>query len=170
MVILLVGLLGAGKTSIATLLSKELKYECIELDDYILSKTKFNSVSEAYNGKVSLWKEKELESTKELSQKDNTVITFGGATLENNLNLLYFKESGKDIKVIYLETKPEILTERLINLYDEFKKEGPKYVLKSMERYYTKRDMMYREHADMVINTEDSTPEEATQEILEKLG
>lgn len=170
MVILLVGLLGAGKTSIATFLAEKLQMECFELDDYVLKMTGFDSATDAYNSKVSLWKEKELEATKELSKKDNVVVSFGGATLENNLNLLYFKENAPSLKVVYLETKPQILTERLVSLYDEFKKEGPKHVLRTMEKHYKKRDMLYREHADLIVNTEDSTPEEAGLEIIQQLN
>lgn len=170
MVILLIGPLGSGKTSIGTLLAKHLNYDCIELDDYVLKKTSHSSVKDAYNESIIAWKEKELEATKELSKKDNVVIIFGGATLENHLNVLYFKENAKDLKIIYLETKPEVLSERLIELYDEFKKEGPQYVLKTMEKHYKKRDMLYREHADLIINTEDSTPEETSAEIIQQLS
>ncbi|HRN71231.1 MAG TPA: shikimate kinase [Candidatus Woesebacteria bacterium] len=170
MVILLIGLLGSGKTSIATLLAKKLGFVCIELEDYVLDKTPFKTITEAYNNKISIWKETELEATKELSKKDDAVIILGGATVENNLNILYFKENSPDLKIVYLETKPQVLTDRLVHLYDEFKKEGPKLVLKTMEKHYKKRDMLYREYADLVINTEDSTPEEATDEILEKLN
>ncbi len=169
MVILLIGLLGAGKTSVATVLSKKLRYECVELDDLVLGKTTFKTVAEAYKDKISVWKEKELETTKELSKKDNMVVIFGGATVENNLNILYFKENTPEVKVVYLETRPEVLTERLVNLYSEFKKDGPNIVLKTMERHYSKRDMLYREYADIVVNTEDSTPEEASDEIMAKI-
>lgn len=169
MVILLMGILGAGKTSIATLLARELGYKCIELDDYILDKTPFKSVKEAYQESKSLWKEKELESTKELSHQDNIVVVSGGAMVENNLNILYFQENCTDLKLIYLQTRPKKLTDRLIKLYGEFQKAGPSAVLKSMEKHYERRGMLYEQYADFIINTEDSTPEEATQEIMKKL-
>ncbi len=170
MIILLMGILGAGKTSIGSLLSKQLGYNCIELDDYILDKTSFKTVKEAYHDGKSLWKEKELESTKELSHKDNLVVVSGGAMVENNLNILYFQENCKNLKIIYLRSSPKKLTNRLIKLYDEFQKTGPSAVLKSMEKHYERRGMLYEQYSDYIINTEDSTPEEATQEILKKLG
>ena len=162
------GILGAGKTSIATLLSKELGYDCIELDDYILEKTSFKSVKEAYQAGKSLWKEAEIQATKELSKKDNMVIVCGGAMVENNLNILYFQENA-DVKIIYLQTRPKVLTNRLVKLYNEFKKAGPHEVLERMEKYYDRRNMLYAQYADFVVNTEECTPEEAMQEILKKL-
>ncbi|CAN5193532.1 shikimate kinase [soil metagenome] len=169
MVILLMGILGSGKTSIATLLSKGLNYKCIELDDYVLAKTQYKSVGEAYEDKKSLWKEKELESTKELSIKDNMVIVCGGAMVENNLNILYFQENCQDLAIIYLQTRPKTLTQRLTKLYDEFRKSSPNTVLKRMEKYYDRRNILYHQYADFIVNTEESTPEEATQEIMKKL-
>ena len=169
MVILITGILGAGKTSISALLSKELGYTCIELDDYVLAKTGCKSVKEAYQHSVSAWKEKELEATKELSRKDNMVVVAGGAMVENNLNILYFEENAKDLVIIYLETRPKVLTNRLMKLYHEFEKAGPHTVLKRMEKYYERRGMLYAQYADFKINTDDCTPEEATQEILKKL-
>ena len=169
MVILLMGILGAGKSSIASLLSKELGYECLEIDDYILDQTGFKSVKEAYQEGKSHWKEKELEVSKELSKRDNIVIVSGGAFVENNLNILYFKENSKDLKIVYLQTRPKILTNRLVKLYSEFKKAGPHEVLKRMEKHYERRSILYDQYADIVVNTEESTPEEATQEILKKL-
>src|SRR5690606_10026858 len=132
MVILLVGILGAGKSSIGTLLAQELGYKCIELDDYILAKTSFKSVKEAYQEGKSVWKEKELEATKELSKQDNIVVVCGGAMVENNLNILYFQEHSKELTIIYLQTRPKKLTERLVRLYGEFQKDGPNMVLQRM--------------------------------------
>lgn len=169
MVILIMGILGAGKTSVSTLLSKELGYTCIELDDYILEKTGFKSVKDAYQESMTKWKEKELEACKELSKKDNIVVVAGGAMVENNLNILYFKENAQDLKIIYLETRPKVLTNRLVKLYGEFEKAGPHEVLKRMEKYYERRGMLYAQYADFKVNTEECTPEEATQEILRKL-
>lgn len=163
------GILGAGKTSIATLLAKELGYQCIELDDYILEKTSFKTVKEAYQAGKSLWKEEELKATKELSKKDNIVIVCGGAMVENNLNIIYFQENAKDLKVVYLQTRPKILTNRLVKIYNEFEKAGPHEVLKRMEKYYDRRNILYEQYADFVVNTEDCTPEEAMQEVLKKL-
>ena len=169
MVILITGILGSGKTSIATVLTEKLGYECVELDDLILKKTGFKSVGEAYESSLAGWKEKELETTKELSARDNMVIVCGGALIENNLNVLYFQEKNKNVKIIYLKTRPDILSERLVKLYDEFKKVGPKAVLKKMGTYYDKRNNLYEQYADLIVNTEDSTPEEAADEIMKKL-
>lgn len=163
------GILGAGKTSVSALLAKHLDYTCIELDDYILAKTSFKTVKEAYQSGKSLWKEEELKATKELSTKDNMVIVCGGAMVENNLNIIYFQENAKDLKIIYLQTRPKILTNRLVKLYNEFEKAGPHEVLKRMEKYYDRRNILYEQYADYVVNTEDCTPEEAMQEVLKKI-
>ena len=89
--------------------------------------------------------------------------------IENNLNVLYFQEKNKNVKIIYLKTRPDILSERLVKLYDEFKKVGSKAVLKKMGTYYDKRNNLYEQYADLIVNTEDSTPEEAADEIMKKL-
>lgn len=167
--ILLLGILGSGKTSIGTLLAQELGYTFVELDDIILKKNNFESVAEVYNKRMSLWKEKELEVMQELSQGDNQVIACGGAIVENMLNILYFKESSAPLTVIYLQTKPETLSDRLIKDYDQFKKEGPKHVLGKMTQHFEHRNGLFLHAADHVVNTDDEMPEDVCEKITKLL-
>ena len=48
MIVLLLGLMGSGKTSSGRLLAQKLELKFVEMDLLILEKTGFNSVSEVY--------------------------------------------------------------------------------------------------------------------------
>lgn len=166
MIILLVGLMGSGRTSIGSCLADSLKFEFLELEDLVLKKTGFKSYDEAYKGKLSKWKEAEIELTKEIAAKNNIVLTATSTYIDNDINIHIFKESGKDVHIIYLRTNPEVITQRLTTLYTGFKKEGAKRIMKRVQEYHMLRDTLFSHHADFIIDTDDKIPEVSCKHIL----
>src|SRR5690606_36124861 len=95
MIILLTGLMGSGRTSIGSCLAAELNYDFVEIEDEVLKRTGFKHYEEAYNGKLTKWKEAELVLSCELSEQDNMVIAASSTYIDNDLNIHYFRESGR---------------------------------------------------------------------------
>lgn len=170
MIILLLGLMGSGRSSIGSCLASSLGSTLIEVEDEVLKKTGHKNTSEAYKGNIIQWKEVELEFCKELAKRDNLVVATSNTFIENDLNIHYFKDSDKEIKIVYLRTDPEVLTKRLTSLHASFKKEGSGIIMKKVKDLYSLRDSMYSKYADLTVDTDNKIPMDACKVILKKLG
>lgn len=168
--------MGSGKSSIGRLLAEKLGYRFIELDKQILNHTGYESVQAVFTDKISIWKEAELELSKDLSSSDNQVIACGGGFLDNELNLTYFAESNVDYKAVYLYCDEKTLAKRV---HDRSKlaetnisapaKITKHRITKNIAGIFPQRDAKYRLHADHIVSTEANTLEETCGEIMELL-
>lgn len=149
--ILLIGNMGSGKSSIGMALAKILHMKFVELDDLVLRHTGFPTVEQVYAHRKSLWKECELEISKDLSVEDNNIIACGGGFIENELNVTYFTEHSPDLRIFYIHARPEIVAKRIHALSP-----GKKFkdVLLQTQNLYAKRDILCRMHANHIIENE----------------
>jgi len=112
--IFLTGMPGSGKSTTGKLLATKLGYAFIDLDHEI-EKTKSKSIRHIFADEgEDAFRLFEHESLVKLIEeiKNNTVISLGGGTVAFHNNLELVKKAGK---LIYLEVKQPILTERLKN-------------------------------------------------------
>lgn len=165
--ILLLGTIGSGKSTIGARLAQLLGYRFVELDDLVLEHTGFASIDEVYKHKASLWKECELEISKDMSLDDDQVIACGGGFADNALNILYFQEHNP-VYAIYLHTSPETLSRRLLSNMDQERMEHLELTDK-MSELYLKRDGIYRLHANAVVETNDREVKDVVREIRDRL-
>lgn len=170
MLILCLGFLGTGRSNIATLLARALRYDFIEMEGEVLSRTGQSDTITAMENYLDVWKTKEVEVAKELSEKDNSVIACHDGIIDNSLNIDYFKEKTGRSKFIYLQAHPSELTSRLIKFYRAFDRPSLQNVLRKMEKINHSRNILYEQCADLTIETGDYTPEEACEDILMRLG
>ena len=170
MIVLLLGLMGSGKTSSGRLLAQKLELKFVEMDLLILEKTGFNSVSEVYEHRMSLWKEAEMEVSKELSKQQNIVIATSGALAENQINLLYFQENCKHLEIIHLEVEVEEAEKRLLNSNDHTFAESEKEKIKrNLEKMAFKRNFLNKLYATASVETTLINSEQTMDEILKVL-
>ena len=103
--IVLIGMSGAGKTSVGRALSYRLKMAFVDMDDFI-EKRKNMTVSEIFEKYgEEYFRKLETETAKFLSENyKNTIISTGGGVVLNSLNMDYLKESGT---VIYINRSVE---------------------------------------------------------------
>lgn len=165
--ILLLGTIGSGKSTIGSRLAQLLGYRFVELDDVVLEHTGFTSINEVYEHKASLWKECELEISKDISLDDNQVIACGGGFADNALNFLYFQEHNP-VYCVYLHTSPSTLSSRLLSNMDQ-ERLAHLELTDKMSELYRKRDGLYRLYADTVSETDDRSVKDIVKEIREKL-
>lgn len=162
--ILLLGILGSGKTSVGKRLATLLDYQFIELDDIILAHGGFKPGEDPFAHTQSYWRECELEVSKDISLDDNQVIATGGGFAENDLNIVYFKEHGK-VLVVYLHALPDTLSDRFLGILDQ-ESIARHELTDKMNLLYERRDMSYRVRADLVIDTD----KESIQEVVKKIS
>lgn len=162
MTILLLGLLGSGKSTIGTLLADDLHATFVEMDYGIsmaLGGARPQDVSEAE------WKECQTEVAKDLSVQRHLVIATSGNIVENDLNILYFKEHTEDLHIIYLDASIETLLNRAVG-NDQGKAKSFHAHLLELHR---RRDALNRSFSDLIIRTDHKTPRQVVDDILSVL-
>ena len=78
--IFLIGFMGCGKTTMGKNMAKALRYNFVDLDEYIVKKTG-ESIKHIFKKKgEDAFRDLEKESLMEVCKKDNLVISTGGGT------------------------------------------------------------------------------------------
>ncbi|MEA3346783.1 MAG: shikimate kinase [Candidatus Auribacterota bacterium] len=159
--IVLFGFMASGKSTIATILSKKLKMEFVEMDDLIEQETGI-TISKIFKEKgEKYFRAMEREVVKGLASRDNIIISTGGGVILNKDNLDDFKKKGVTISLM---VSPKIVLKRtentnhrpLLNVSDKLKEITN--LLKIRKEHY--------EQADYIIDTDKFTPEEVACKII----
>ena len=108
--IVLIGFMGAGKTTVGKVLAGQLGKTFVDLDEYIIKKAG-HSVAEIFE-EVGESGFRQLESTAvaELSQQTELVLATGGGTVINQNNFTRLRQTGV---VIYLNPSYAVLEEHI---------------------------------------------------------
>lgn len=113
MIVVLIGYMASGKSTLGNILAKKKHYDFIDLDDYIEKEEKtpiksiFKQKGEIYFRKLET---KTLKSI--IENKDNVVLSLGGGTpcYGNNMSILL---SSSSVKSFYLKASIPFLVNRL---------------------------------------------------------
>jgi len=146
--IVLVGMMGSGKTSIGKKIAKLLSFRFVDTDLYI-EELQGKSVPVLFKEKGELWfRDLENKCLKEILSLDNVVISTGGGLpcYHNNMDKI-----NKNARSVYLEANPAFLKSRLINnkynrplissVPDEDLENYLEEMLNYREKYYRKADL-----------------------------
>ncbi len=159
--IVLTGMMGAGKSTVGEILSKRLGYDFVDLDKEIEKKENM-SVSNIFNEfGENYFRKLETEMVLEFSNLKNTVISLGGGTFENETSRNVLKKNGI---VIYLKSTPMCLFERIKSeihrplLHKNFSVETIAFILKKRAANYEK--------AQYIIDTCNKSSDEVVKKIL----
>lgn len=164
--ILLIGFMGAGKTTIGGLLAEKKKLRHVDLDELIVQEIGM-PISDyfALYGEDS-FREKETEALTKAIKQEQIISTGGGIILKaENRELL-----KNHPKVIYLKTEA---TELIRRLEADQKNVRPLVVSKTPTEIlavYEPRIPLYEESARIVIETTGKTPQQIVTDILTKVG
>lgn len=161
--IVLVGMMGSGKTTIGSFLAKKLDFKFTDIDDIIEREEKksINELFDLYGEGV--FRNLETDAIKRFSKYKSQVISTGGGAILKHENIEALKENGI---LIYLKATPKELFERV--KMDESRPllQTPN-PLKTLEEILKNRQEYY-EMADITIDTEDKASFEIVNEIIEK--
>jgi shikimate kinase len=163
--IVLIGLMGSGKSAIGRTIAKKLGRRFIDTDRFI--ERKFGkTVPEIFESEnEETFRTIEKETVKKVSQYVGIVIATGGGAVKNPENFKVLKESGW---IIALYASPETLYKRIAG-----KKVRPlllnqKDPVKVLEDIFNERKTMYAQ-ADFQISTENKEIDEIADEIISLL-
>jgi shikimate kinase len=147
--IYLVGLMGAGKTSVGKVLAKRLNKTFVDADHVLVERTgvKIPVIFEV-EGEAG-FRAREAAILTELCARQEIVLATGGGAVLNPVNRNALRNSGT---VVYLRAAPEELWRRT-----KHDKNRPLLQngdpLGTLQRLYQERDPLYRESAHLIVDT-----------------
>ncbi len=163
--IFLVGLMGAGKTTIGKLLAKRLKKTFIDTDHEIEHRTgvRIPLIFEL-EGEVG-FRERETTLIRELTQRQDIVLATGGGAILRKENRDALVQNGI---VVYLNAKIEDLWQRTQHDKNRplLQTQDPKAKLTEL---FIQRDPLYREIANMIITSGQQNVQHAARELERRL-
>jgi len=163
--IFLIGFMGAGKSSVGKKLAKRLQMEFCDLDEAI-EKGLGVTISEIFSRQgEDLFRDTESGMLRSLAQKSGQVIATGGGVVLREDNWEAMRKEGI---TIYLRAPVEVLWSRIKEDTSRplLQVEDP---LKGARELLSKRISLY-EKADLIVDTENVSPEDVAEEIIKKLA
>ena len=159
----LIGMPGAGKSTLGVVLAKILGYEFLD-SDLLIQKTEKRRLYEIIDQEGTEGF-KEIENRVNASiHTEHTVIATGGSVVYCSEAMEHLKSIGK---VVYLKISLESLARRLGNLERRgvLLKEG-----QTLKDLYEERIPLYEKYADIVVDEEGKDLEASLQAVLETLS
>ena len=164
--IALIGFMGTGKTAAGKALAGRQGKEFIELDALLELKAG-KTIPEIFkqDGEV-IFRELEIELTKEVSQRRNAVIACGGGVVLNKINIDRLKE---ECLIVYLTASISVILKRTSG--DKNERPLLKVVDRTseIERLLKFRKPFYERAADITINTSKLDINSVVEQIINKL-
>lgn len=156
--ITLIGMPGAGKSTVGVVLAKRMGMDFIDTD-LIIQKEYNKTLSEIINEKgIEEFKKVENDVISKL-ELDNTIIATGGSAV-------YGKEAMKHLrdisKVVYIELSEENIEDRLGDLNERgvVLEDG-----ETLQELYDERIPLYKKYAHIIVNADDMVLREVVKNI-----
>lgn len=164
--IVLIGFMGAGKTTVGQKLSQKTGLQQIDFDELIVQEIGMTIQEYFDQYGEEAFRKKETEILSKSLDLEHIISTGGGIVLkEENRRLL-----NQMPTVVYLKTDADELVKRLKRDKTTVR---PLVVSKSPEEIkevYVPRIPFYEESANIIVETTNRTPDEIVQTILLKVG
>lgn len=163
--IVLIGFMGAGKTSISEYLKTLFAMDVIEMDQIIAEREgmSISDIFETYGEEY--FRNLETELLIEMQSRSNVVISCGGGVPMRERNVVEMKKNGR---VVLLTAKPETILNRVKDNHDRPLLEGNKNV-SFIGDLMEKRREKYQAAADIVIETDGKDKLEICEELVHRL-
>ena len=163
--IVLIGFMGAGKTTISDYLSTMFDMKLVEMDQEIAEREEMSIPDIFATYGEEYFRRLETKLLKELQSGKNCIISCGGGAALRQENVTEMKKNGR---VVLLTASPETIYERVKDSDDRPVLNGNKnvdFIADLME----KRREKYEAAADVVIQTDNKTVLQISEELISKL-
>lgn len=163
--IVLIGFMGAGKSTISEFLKTAFAMDVIEMDQIIAEREgmSISDIFEVYGEQY--FRNLETNLLIEMQSRTNVVISCGGGTPMRECNVVEMKKNGR---VVLLTAKPETILDRVKDSHDRPLIENNKtvsFIAELME----KRREKYEAAADIVIETDGKDELQICEELIHRL-
>ena len=163
--IVLIGFMGAGKSTISDYLSTMFDMKLVEMDQEIAEREEMSIPDIFATYGEEYFRNLETELLKELQTGRNCIISCGGGVALRSENVVEMKKNGK---VVLLTASPETIYERVKDSNDRpllKENKSVEFIAQLME----KRKEKYEDAADVVIRTDGKTILQICEELITRL-
>jgi len=163
--IVLIGMRGSGKTTVGKILAQKLGREFLGMDELITQKVGLSipGIVEKYGW--GRFRDIEEEITDEVAKRDNIINATGGGVVTREKNIVKLRKNGV---VVWLTASVDTLLER-IGEDSERPLLAGRTQREDIEITLNERKPLYQKAADLVVDTENKTPEEIAGAIIKSL-
>lgn len=163
--IVLIGFMGAGKSTVSEYLKDTYGMETAEMDQ-VIAEREGMTISDIFSiHGEEYFRNLETNLLKELQFRKNTVISCGGGAVLREENVVEMKKNGC---VVFLTVTPETVYQRVKDSDERPILNGRKnidYIMELME----KRKEKYEAAADVIVATDNRMIQDICEEIMKKL-
>lgn len=160
----LIGMMGAGKSSVGKYLADKLDLSYVDTDDLISKKNNGRIEDIFQEEKESGFRKLEEEATKEAFEIASLVSCGGGAICDSNTR----NRIAENSETIYLYSQLEVLAKRLQFAVDRPLLKGSNSVLEALSRLYRERKDLYLCSSTAIIDCSELSIEEIAQQLTEE--
>jgi len=160
--IFLIGFMGTGKSTVASVFSKKYGMKTVEMDETIADR-EGKSISDIFAQQgEEYFRNLETSLLKELKERHGFIVSCGGGVVLREENVRLMKESGV---IVLLTASPEVILQRVKNDNQRPVLQGRKNV-EAIRELMEGRRAKYESAADMIILTDGKTKENICEEIM----
>ena len=164
--IVLIGFMGAGKTTVSDYLSTMFDMDIIEMDQEITDREEMSIPDIFATYGEEYFRDLETSLLVELQDRKNVIISCGGGTALRENNVAEMKKNGR---VVLLTASPETIYERVKDSDDRPVLKGRKNV-DGIAELMEKRREKYEAAADIVVQTDHKTVLQVCEELVQRLS
>lgn len=164
MKIVLIGMMGSGKSTIGKSLASVIDANFLDMDKLIEDR-EGQSISKIFETRgESYFRALEHLTAKELENRDNVVIATGGGVVINEDTMMALKENAR---VVYLHIPVASIVKRL-------KGDRTRPLLhntaldEKLEQVYSERKALYKSYADVILTVDDKSIDKVVEELIRK--
>ena len=162
--VILIGMPGCGKTTIANLYREIYGKQVCDTDEYI--ENHYGKITDIFaNYGEEYFRKLETEAVRDISKKESCFISTGGGCVMREENVKLFKDSGT---IIYLRAKKQTLLKRLESDNSRPLLAGNKE--ERLKELFNRRASVYEGVADIIIDTDDLTLDKVLEKIFAELN
>ena len=164
--IVLIGFMGAGKTTVSDYLRTMFDMDIIEMDQEITDREEMSIPDIFATYGEEYFRDLETSLLVELQDRKNVIISCGGGTALRENNVAEMKKNGR---VVLLTASPETIYERVKDSDDRPVLKGRKNVDGIAELMEQRREK-YEAAADIVVQTDHKTVLQVCEELVQRLS
>lgn len=160
--IILIGMPGAGKSTVGVLLAKSARYDFID-SDLIIQKQQEKALQKIIDGEgIDSFLQKEEQALLSINA-NRAVIATGGSAVFSEKGMEHLKKNGV---CVYLKVSEQELIRRLTNIKTRgiACRKG-----QTVAEIISEREAFYVRYADIVIDCENTTSEDVVEMIMNKV-
>ncbi|MEG0276676.1 MAG: shikimate kinase [Coprobacillus sp.] len=155
--IVLIGMMGCGKTTVSKLLSEKLGRPLIDIDEYLVNKYEM-SIPSMFDISEEYFRDRESICCEEISHLDGYIISTGGGLVKKKSNCDVLRKNGI---VIYLDRPIEMILQDVDTSSRPLLKNGAD----KLYELYKERHQLYMDNCDYHIDNDCSLEELVTRVI-----